>query len=91
MNPINDRIRRQRMKLNKTVKSIAEELNVPVSTYRDWEYGRAIKIEYLVSLSQILQISVLELLTGESFDNHILLEQVLKLEEGIKQLRSILS
>ena len=48
-----------------TVKQVAENLGIPATTYRDWEYGNAITGEPYLKLANLFQISLYELLTGE--------------------------
>ena len=51
---------RARKKL--TLREVAELLDIPVSTYRDWEYGKAIQGEPYVKLAKIFGVSLSELL-----------------------------
>ena len=61
---IGNRLRRIRMARGLTTKEVAQAAGVAVSTYREWEYGRAIQGEPYVALSRVLGVSLLELLTG---------------------------
>lgn len=47
------------------MKQVAQKIEVPVSTYRDWEYGRAIQGAPYVKIANVFGISLFELLTGE--------------------------
>lgn len=46
------------------MKEVALKIRVPVSTYRDWEYGSAIQGTPYVKLSEVFDVSLYELLTG---------------------------
>lgn len=46
-------------------KDVADRLGIAASTYRDWEYGKQIKGEPYVALSEAFQVSLTELLTGK--------------------------
>jgi transcriptional regulator with XRE-family HTH domain len=66
-----------------TMKRIAALIGVPVSTYRDWEYGSKIPAEQLQNIAKILEIPISELF-GEEIDPNkkkllALLEEALQL------------
>ncbi len=61
------RIIRLRTERGLTQKGVARALAVPLSTYKEWEYGRRIQGEHIyVKLAEVLGISLRDLLTGES-------------------------
>src|SRR5215210_2393081 len=83
------RLRRLRMRSGKTASQVAREIGVPVSTYRDWENGRAIKGEPYLEISRSLNISINELFTGAVASTHGLSEKVselCRLSEEIKKV-----
>lgn len=81
------RLKHYRVKKGIQVKEMAEKLNIPLSTYRDWEYGRSIKGEPYEKIANILNISISELLTGKSSTPKEIMKQVIELECNLKQLR----
>lgn len=60
------RITQLRIKRGLTQKDLAKALSVPLSTYKEWEYGRRIQGEKIyVDLAEVLGISLRSLLTGK--------------------------
>lgn len=49
-----------------SAREVASRVGVSVSTYRDWENGRAIKGEPYTKLAEVLGVHVLEVLEGRS-------------------------
>jgi len=72
-----------------TQKQVAERLAVPVTTYRNWEYGKAIRGEPYVALAQIFEISILELLTGSKPGKSEMLRALENLDKEVKNIREI--
>lgn len=67
MNEFHKRLRRLRTEAGYTMGGMAANLKVPISTYREWEYGRTIRNgEMYVRMARILSVSVHYLLTGVS-------------------------
>lgn len=67
--PIDDfpqRIARLRKKRRLTIKQVADHIQVPVTTYRDWEYGRAKWNKTYLKLAELFDVSVFELLGGKN-------------------------
>lgn len=65
-NRFHDRLRKLRERKNLSPREVAERIKVPVSTYREWENGRAIQgTAVYAPLAELLSVSVRELLTGE--------------------------
>lgn len=83
-----ERIRREK-KL--TAKAMAELIDVPESTYREWEKGRGMKQPPFKKISQVLAISVTELVIGEKPEWHDVLERITAIERTVAELRSDLS
>lgn len=82
----NTRLKRLRTKRNLSAAQMAKLINVAPTTYREWEYGRGMKFPPFVKISQVLAISVTELVTG-----HIsaLPQELIDLEELEKKIREI--
>lgn len=89
--PLNQRLERLRKEKNLTAKAMARLIDVPESTYREWEYGRGLKLPPCQKISQVLGISVSELITGEVPDwkNH--LDELERIEEMLRKTRLKLS
>jgi transcriptional regulator with XRE-family HTH domain len=90
--PMHKRLRRLREARGLSVKEVALRLEVPLTTYREWEYGRAIRGEPYVQLARILGVSLCGLLGAERAEGVASLPSVgvelLKLEEMVRQLRA---
>lgn len=69
---IGNRISNRRKQLNYTQEILAEKMNVSVQMISNLERGnKAIKIENLIKLSEILDISADYILTGKTIDKDI--------------------
>ena len=79
------RLRELRNRRGFSVKEVAKRVGVAESTYRDWEYGRAIKGEPYVKLAGIFDVSLGELLTGESSKVQAELDQIEALVQAIRR------
>ncbi len=66
MQTIASRLRKLRLKKGLSLREVAGRIDVPVSTYRDWEYGKAIRGEPYQKLAELFDVSVQELVTGAS-------------------------
>jgi transcriptional regulator with XRE-family HTH domain len=82
MEPIGKKLEKFRKNKNMTLKEMAKRINVPVSTYRDWEYGREIKGEPYSKIAEILKISLNELFGIEPTKSS---EEIIKKLKIIKQ------
>lgn len=61
------RLRRQRQL---TQKDVADALEIPLSTYKEWEYGRRIQGEEIYArLAEVLSVDLRTLLTGEGVEH----------------------
>lgn len=69
---IGNRISKRRKQLNYTQEILAERMNVSVQMISNLERGnKAIKIENLIKISEILDISADYILTGKTIDKDI--------------------
>jgi transcriptional regulator with XRE-family HTH domain len=59
------------------MREVASAIGVPLTTYREWEYGRAVRSQNLVKLANFFGVSM-EQLTGESNPVSLTTEQRLK-------------
>jgi transcriptional regulator with XRE-family HTH domain len=87
MDSFNIRLKRIREERNLSIKEIASRVGVPVSTYREWEYGRAIKGEPYVKIAEALGVGVYELLTGEVPNMSQAYEKIHMIERACAELR----
>lgn len=82
------RLKRIREKRGITPLQMAKAIGVPVSTYREWEYGRAIRGEPYLRIAEVLNVSLYELFTGltpASAD-----EKIFQIECLLKEIRLLL-
>jgi transcriptional regulator with XRE-family HTH domain len=88
------RIAQLRLKRGLTQKEVAKAVKVPLSTYKEWEYGRRIQGEHIyVALAETLGVSLRGLLTGrlDSEKNETLEKMNLALREMENARKSLLS
>lgn len=76
MKTLSQRLKYFRQQKNLTVTQIARKLEVAVSTYRDWENGRAILGEPYVKLADIFGISLHRLMTGQEGDMKVVFDEI---------------
>lgn len=88
MEPFAKRIIQLRTQRGLTQKEVAKALKVPLSTYKEWEYGRRIQGEHVyVALAETLGVSIKGLLTGRFGPEKT--EALEKVELAIKQMESV--
>ena len=90
---ISERLTKLRGQRGLTLREVAEYVGVPTSTYRDWEYGKAIRIEPYVKLAELYEIGVEELLTGKCTTRrealHALSEAQTSLQTAIRVVQAL--
>lgn len=64
------RLRRLRKQKGLTLKEVATEIGVPYTTYRDWEYGKAVQGEPYLKICDALSVGLTELFTGNLPDKN---------------------
>lgn len=80
-----------RQQKNLSVKQVAAAIGVAQSTYRDWEYGRAIRGEPYSRLARILGVSLSELLNEQNdHDRSGVLDKLKQMEQLIRDMRVLL-
>lgn len=89
--PLNKRLERLRKAQGLTAKAMAQSIEVPESTYREWEYGRGLKLPPFQKISQVLAISVTELVTGHKPPLQEHLQELEHLESQCREVRLKLS
>jgi transcriptional regulator with XRE-family HTH domain len=80
------RLRSLRESKGMTMKQVARAVGIPVSTYREWEYGRAIQGEPYVALADAFGVGVSELLTGRAPGSSAIREEMEALKEHLARL-----
>ena len=82
------RITKRRISLGLTQKELASALGVPLSTYKEWEYGRRVQGERVyVKLSEVLEISLRTLFTGEPQDEKS--DLIKKVQTAVRQMNEV--
>ncbi len=89
MDRLQDRLKVLRERRGLSVAEVARRVGVPVSTYREWEYGRAIRGEPYLALAQVFEVSVYELLAGSPANPGDLIEVVEKIAADVGRLREV--
>lgn len=84
MEEIGERLKRLRKKRKLSTNQMAKMIGVSSSTYRMWERGSQITGEPYVRIAHILEVSLVELLTGLPND---LNRHLVEIEKLIKQIR----
>ena len=88
---LHERLARLRKEKNLTAKDMAHAIEVPESTYREWEYGRGMKLPPCQKICQVLGISLSELISGEKADLSAVTDELAKVEKMVHELRINLS
>ena len=91
MDAINRRIMLLRKARGLTMKQVAATIEVPVSTYRDWEYGRTIQGAAYLKLAAIFKVPLYELMTGEKPKYHHVLDHIENAEIALTKAREEIS
>jgi transcriptional regulator with XRE-family HTH domain len=87
MEPFHKRLKRLRQAKGWTMKSFARAIQVPISTYRDWEYGGAIQGQPYIKIALALEVSISELMTGEKNRDTKVLQLLEKLENLNREIK----
>jgi transcriptional regulator with XRE-family HTH domain len=76
-----------------SVRDVADELGIPVSTYRDWEYGKLIRGEPYVKIAELFEVSLDELLRDQPLGKSKFLTALegirIELDQAIKIARTL--
>jgi transcriptional regulator with XRE-family HTH domain len=82
------RLKRLRERRGLTMKEMAKAVGVPESTYREWEYGRAIQGEPYIAIASVLEVTLQELLSGKKPNRVKVLEKIDQIEGHLRELRT---
>lgn len=81
------RLRRLRTAKGMTLQELAKKVGVPPSTYKEWEYGRAVRGQFYPPLAQALEVSLSELVVGKCSRPSEIFERMQKIENEVRGLR----
>lgn len=87
MEKISDRLKRLRVRKGLSQINLAKLVHVPVTTYRDWEGGKAITGEPYPILAEHLDVSINYLITGQQHTENNILLDIDKIIEDVKNLK----
>ncbi len=85
---IAQRIRKLRLERKMTLKETANLLDVPVSTYRDWEYGRKMPADAILKLSEAFDVPITVFTHREMNPGSDLQRAIDLIEEALKIVRN---
>lgn len=86
--PMSKKLKRLREARNLTIKETAKLIGVPESTYREWEYGRAIRGEPYLKISRTFNITLDELFGVPKISHDALSLEVDKLIEEMTKIKA---
>ena len=81
------RLKRLRTEKGLTAQAMAKQIEVPASTYRDWENGKGLRIPPLEKISHVLAVSVTELVTGQQISKRDIANRLQLMEEDLREIR----
>ncbi len=84
---LGQRLERLRKERKLSAKEVARLIDVAESTYREWEYGRGLRLPPWQRISHVLAVSVTELVTGVKPDLQQHLKDLESAEENLRQIR----
>ena len=87
MEQLHERLVKLRKAKGLTAKAVARAIGEAESTYRGWETGKGRKLPPFEKLSQVLSISVTELVVGQKPELSEALEVLLRIEEDLRRVR----
>jgi len=91
MENISLRLKSLRTQKDLSIQQVCQMIDVPISTYREWEGGRQILGEPYVRIAQAFEVTLYHLLTGESSKTQNSMDLIEKIELDLKQLKRNLS
>ncbi len=91
LEPIYERLERLRKQAGLSAAEMARLIDVPESTYREWENGRGMKLPPFQKISEVLSISVTELIIGQTPELDSVVRELESIEKNIRVLKAKLS
>jgi len=89
--PIHTRLERLRRQAGYTAAEMARLIGAAESTYREWENGRGMKLPPFQKISEVLSISVTELIVGQPPELDTVVRELEKIEKNVGELKAKLS
>ena len=81
------RLRRLREHRKLTAAKMANALGVAPTTYREWEKGRGLIAPPFLKMSEVLAVSVTELLSGQKATLDDPIERLREIEQMVREVR----
>ena len=81
------RLKRLREKAGLSTHELAKLIGIAQSTYSDWENGKGLRPVPYQKMSQVLAISVTELITGMKPSNQEVIEELESIESKIREIK----
>jgi transcriptional regulator with XRE-family HTH domain len=81
------RLKRLRVQRKLSIKEVAERVGVPQTTYREWENDRKIVGEPYLDLARVFEVSIYELISGETTTDQVLVKSIESIEVEIKKMK----
>ncbi len=88
MEKLGARLKRLRQSKGLSVEQVAKSVGVATSTYREWEYGRAIRGEPYLKIAKAFEVSLWEVLTGSQASELRALSELEKINQHLKELKT---
>ncbi len=82
------RLNRLRLLRGLSIGEAAEAIGVSPSTYREWEYGRAIRGEPYGKIALVFHVTLAELILGEKYSRSKSLVLADALEDSLRKLKA---
>lgn len=82
------KIRQLRLERKMTLKEAAKYLEVPVSTYRDWEYGRRMPADAILKLAEAFDVPMTVFTKREASPGDDLRKAIDLMEEALRIVRN---
>lgn len=87
METMGERLKRLREGKNLSISEVSRMTKIPISTYREWEYGREIKGEPYAKLAAVFNVTIHELITGESTNEADFFAAITNVENALGKLK----
>lgn len=87
MEPMGKRLRRLREGKNLSISEVSRMTKIPISTYREWEYGREIKGEPYLKLAEVFGVTLHELITGLPTNRDDFFSAIADVENALSRLK----
>lgn len=82
------KIQQLRLERKMTLKETAKLLEVPVSTYRDWEYGRKMPADAILKLAEAFNVPMTIFAKNEASNRADLRKAIDLIEEALRIVRN---